>query len=72
MITEDISIEYVDTKTISFTTPSYPTEVGRDQPINVPIAIIQGNEEIGRVNFVYHSCKSCMFVFNFISFIFLF
>jgi hypothetical protein len=54
---EAIPVEFVDTKTISFQTPSCPIQTTGNQRIQVPIVVIQGSEEIARVNFLYQSCQ---------------
>ncbi len=54
---DEISIDFVDTKTISFVTPPCPVEVIGNQKLQIPIVVIQGNEEIARVNFLYESCE---------------
>jgi len=54
---DEISIDFVDTKTISFVTPPCPVEVNGNQKLEIPIVVIQGNEEIARINFLYQSCE---------------
>jgi hypothetical protein len=52
-----IEIEYVDSKTVAFTTPACPMQANGNQRIEIPITVHQNGEEIGRINFVYQSCK---------------
>jgi hypothetical protein len=52
-----IEFEYVDSKTVAFTTPACPMLANGNQTIEIPITINQNGEEIGRINFVYQSCK---------------
>ena len=52
---ENIPVEIVDTKTISFRTPRCPYPVDNQGTREIPFVIFQSNEEIARVEFVYHS-----------------
>jgi len=54
---DDIQVDFVDTKTIAFLTPPCPIQAIGNQRMYVPIVVLQGNEEIARVNFLYQSCK---------------
>jgi hypothetical protein len=55
--TEEIQIDFVDTKTIAFITPPCPVKAIENQKLEIPIVVIQGNEEIARINFLYQSCE---------------
>ncbi|CAF2380013.1 unnamed protein product [Rotaria sp. Silwood2] len=52
-----VHFEFVDMKTIAFTTPPCPTQDIGNQNIEIPIVISQSGEEIARVNFLYQSRK---------------
>jgi len=52
----EIKFEYVDTKTILFSTPPCPISFETSETIQVPIVVTQGPEEIARVNFYYQIC----------------
>ncbi|CAF0971435.1 unnamed protein product [Rotaria sordida] len=54
-----INIEFVDMKTIAFTTPPCPIQAFGNQNIEIPIVVSQSGEEIARVNFLYQSCDRC-------------
>jgi hypothetical protein len=50
---EAITPGFVDTRTISFITPPCPAQFTGQTSVEVPFILIQGNEEIARVNFLY-------------------
>ncbi|CAF3813036.1 unnamed protein product [Rotaria sp. Silwood1] len=52
-----IPFEFVDMKTIAFTTPPCPIQAIGNQNIELPLVVSQKGEEIARLNFVYESCK---------------
>jgi hypothetical protein len=54
---DSIAIVSVDTKTIAFRTPPCPIQPTSTHPIVIPLVITQNDEEIGRVEFLYQSCK---------------
>ncbi|CAF5025453.1 unnamed protein product [Rotaria sp. Silwood1] len=55
--TNHIPVEFVDLKTIAFRSPPCPIQVIENQQMEVSIVVIQSDEEIARVNFLYQSCK---------------
>ncbi|CAF4194109.1 unnamed protein product, partial [Adineta steineri] len=68
---EPVSFRFVDSKTITFTTPSCLIEVNENHKIEVPIVVRQNNQEVARVNFCYEpSTYNCRCnndsIFNFI------
>jgi hypothetical protein len=54
---ENIQVNLVDTRTISFFTPPCPIPSTGHQSIEISFVVLQGNEEIARVNFLYQSCN---------------
>ena len=52
---DEIVPDFVDTRTISFLTPRCPVPAMSQQIVEVPLIVVQGNEEIARVNFLYQS-----------------
>ncbi|CAF1232273.1 unnamed protein product [Rotaria sordida] len=54
-----IHFEFVDMKTIAFTTPPCPIQANGNQSIEIPIVIHQNDNEIARVNFLYQSYNQC-------------
>lgn len=56
----EIKFEYVDTKTILFTTPAYPIPFEKFETIEVPLVVKQGSDEIARVKFYYELSNECL------------
>ncbi|CAF3726030.1 unnamed protein product [Rotaria sordida] len=54
-----IHFEFVDMKTITFTTPPCPIQSTGNQSIEIPIVVSQSDVEIARVNFLYQSYNQC-------------
>ncbi|CAF1500034.1 unnamed protein product [Rotaria sordida] len=54
-----IHFEFVDMKTIAFTTPPCPIQANGNQSIEIPIVVHQNDNEIARVNFLYQSYNQC-------------
>ncbi|CAF5141350.1 unnamed protein product, partial [Rotaria sp. Silwood1] len=52
-IKSQIPFEFVDMKTIAFTTPPCPIQAIGNQNIELPLVVSQKDEEIARLNFVY-------------------
>ncbi|CAF3395995.1 unnamed protein product [Rotaria socialis] len=57
---EQVNVEFVDLKTIAFTTPPCPLKMTDNGKIEIPITITQSGEEIARVSFCYESCDKCL------------
>ncbi|CAF0946250.1 unnamed protein product [Rotaria sp. Silwood1] len=52
-----IPFEFVDMKTIAFTTPPCCLQATGNESIEIPLVVSQNSEEIARINFLYQSCK---------------
>ncbi|CAF4278673.1 unnamed protein product, partial [Adineta steineri] len=68
---QPVSFQFVDSKTITFTTPPCLIEANENHKVEVPLVVRQNNQEITRVSFYYEpSTYNCRCnndsIFNFI------
>ncbi|CAF1022686.1 unnamed protein product [Adineta steineri] len=57
VIDQPVSFQFVDSKTITFTTPPCLIEANENHKIEVPIVVRQNNRETTRVSFYYEPCE---------------
>lgn len=52
-----LHFDYVDEKTVAFSTPPCPVQLTRNQPrFSIPIVVTLNDTELNRVPFTYLSC----------------